>query len=149
MGCFDFCEMIQRVQSHPVLTRVFISNIKDNKVTLAGVTFTISSVIIVAATGISNVGENWFKAQNLDDQYYQPYLKPRYRNERKKLFPFSHLLDKYAPMMKIIMKYFTFEGIFSRLYTYHIRFLMHFTRVKMLNIPYYLFKGIEKMAYTV
>ena len=77
MGCFDFCEMVQRVQSHPVLTRVFISNLKDNQVTLDGVTFTISSAIVVATTGIPNVGENWFKAQNLDHQYYDTYLKPR------------------------------------------------------------------------
>lgn len=48
--------------------------------------------------------------------------------------------------MKIIMKYFSCEGRFSRLYTYHIRLLMHFTRVKFLNIPYYLFRSIDKMA---
>lgn len=149
LGCFDFCVMVQRVQSHLVLTRVFISNLEDNQVTLAGVTFTISSGIIVAATGIPNVHERWFKAQNLDNQYYEPYFKPRYINERKKVFPFSHLLDTYAPMMTIIMKYFTCEGRFSRLYTYHIRLFMHFTRFKMLNIPYYFFGSIRKMAYTV
>ena len=47
------------------------------------------------------------------------------------------------------MKYFTCKGRFSRLYTYHIRLLMHFTRVKMLNILYFLFRNIEKMAYIV
>jgi len=141
--------MVQRVQSHLLLTRVFLSNLKDNQVTLSGETFTISSTIIVDATGIPNVRERWFKAQNLDHNYYEPYLKPRYRNERKRFFPFSHLLDTYSPMMKIIMKYFTCEGRFSKLYPYHIRFLMHFTRVRMLNIPYYLFRGIEKMAHTI
>lgn len=52
-------------------------------------------------------------------------------------------------MMKIIMKYFSCEGRFSRLYSYHIRHLMHFTRVKLLNIHYYLFRSIDKMAYIV
>lgn len=149
MGCFDFCVMVQRVQSHPVLTRVFISKLQDNQVTLADVTFTISSAIIVAATGIHNVGERWFKAQNLNHQYYEPYLKPQSRNQRKRFFPFNHLLDTYAPMMKINMKYFTCEGRFSRLCTYHIKLFMHFTRVRILDIPYYLFRSIEKMAYTV
>ena len=51
--------------------------------------------------------------------------------------------------MKIIMKYFSCEGRFSRVYSYHIRLLMHFTRVKMLNIPYYPFRSVEKMAYIV
>ena len=47
------------------------------------------------------------------------------------------------------MKYFTFKGSFSHLYSYHIHLLMHFTRVRMLHIPYYLFRSIEKMAYIV
>ena len=52
-------------------------------------------------------------------------------------------------MIKIIMKYFTCEGRFSRLYTYHVWLLIHFTRVKMLNIPYFLFRSIDKMSYLV
>ena len=35
------------------------------------------------------------------------------------------------------------------MYTYHIRLLMHFTRVRMLNIPYFLLWNIEKMEYLV
>ena len=50
-------------------------------------------------------------------------------------------------MMKIIMKNFSCEGRFSRVYCYHIRLLIHFTKVKMLNIPYYIFRSVEKMAY--
>ena len=102
---------------------------------------------ISATTGIPNVGEKWFKKVNLDLRYYERYLKPRYKNDKKSIFPFSHLLDRYVPMMKIIMKYFTCEGMFSRLYSCHIRLLMHTTRVIMLHIPYYLSQRIDKMAY--
>ena len=49
--------------------------------------------------------------------------------------------------MKIIMKYFTCEGKFSRLYSYHIQLLMHFTGFRMLNLPYYLYHDINKMSY--
>lgn len=117
--------------------------------TLAWVTFIVSPSIIANATKIPNVGEKWYKAQDLDEQYYEPYIKPRYKNEAKRLFPFRFLKDKYASMMKIIMKYFTCEGKFSRLYSYHIRLLMNFTRVRMLNLPYFLFRNIEKMAHFV
>ena len=137
------------MQHHPELTRIFVANLRDNKVTLSGVTFTVSSSTIVDATRILNVWDKWYKEQDLDEHYYEPYIKPRYRNEKKRTFPFRFLDDKYAPMMRIIMKYFTCEGIFFRLYTYHIRLLMHFTRVKMLNILYFLFRNIEKMAYIV
>jgi len=145
LGCYDFCEQVQAVQHHPMLTRLFISKLQDNQVTLVGVTFTLSSAIILAAIGIPNVGEKWFKQGDLERHYYEPFIKPRHINEIKGYFPFSHILDIYAPMMKIIMKYFSCEGRFSRLYSYHIYLLMHFTRVKMLNIPYYMFWSIDKM----
>lgn len=84
---------------------IFVANIRDNKVTLAGVTFTISSSInvivsssfIVDATRTPNVVENWFNSQDLDEHYYEPYIKSRYRNEKKRTFPFKFLEDKYAP----------------------------------------------------
>ena len=95
------------------------------------------------------MGERWFKQENLDPSYYEPYLKPRYKDDKKSIFPFSHLLDQYAPMMKIIMKYFICEGRFSRLYSYHIRLLMHFTIFRMLHLPYYIFHDIDKMALIV
>ena len=97
VGCFYFCEMVQRVQHHHVLTRVFISNLQDNQVTLAGVTFTISTVIIVAATGIPNLRDKWFKAKYLDDQHYELFLKARYKNEGNRVFPFNYLLDRILP----------------------------------------------------
>ena len=147
VGCYDFCEQIQRVQHHSMLTRLFISKIHNNQVTIAGVTFTISNTIISTAIGIPNVGERLFKKSDLENQHFDPFLKPRYKNEKKRMFPFSYLLDRFSPMMKIIINYFTCEGRFSRLYTYHIRFLMHFTRVRMLNIPYYLFRSVGKMAF--
>lgn len=146
LGCYEFCEQVERVQYHPNLTRHSVTCLRDNKVTIAGVTFIVSPSIISNATGIPNVGEKWYKAQDLDEHYYEPYIKTQFRNDVKGLFAFRFLKDKYVPMMKIILKYFTSEGIFSKLYTYHIRLLMHFTRVWMLNLMYLFFKNIEMMA---
>ena len=44
------------------------------------------------------------------------------------------------------MRYFTCEGRFSRLYSYHIHLLMYFTRVRMMNIPFFMCRNIEKMV---
>ena len=52
-------------------------------------------------------------------------------------------------MMRKIIKYFTCEWRYSRAYSYHIRLLMHFTRVKLLNLPYYIYRSIDKMASVV
>jgi len=62
LGCYEFCEKVERIQHHPKLTRLFVANIHDNKVTLAGMTFTVSPSIIADTTKIQNVGEKWYKA---------------------------------------------------------------------------------------
>jgi len=149
LGCCEFCELVERVQFHHELARLFVAHLQNNEVTLARVTFTVSPSIFSDATRIPNVGEKWYKAQDLDEHYYEPYIKPQHRSQVKRLFPFKFLENRYVPLMRIIIKYFTCEGRFSRLYNYHIRLLMHFTRVKMLNLPYFLFRNIDKMAYLV
>jgi len=63
---------VERVQHHPELTRIFVANLHDNKVILAGVTIIVSPSIIVDATKIPNVGEECYKAQDLDEHYYEP-----------------------------------------------------------------------------
>ena len=78
--------------------------------------------------------------------HYHPFLKPSCQAKCKAIFPCSHLLDKYALLMKIVMKYFTYEDKFSIIYSYHIRLLIYFTRAKLLNMPYFLCKSIEKMS---
>ena len=104
VGCYDFCEKIQRVKHHPMLTRIFISGLHENQFKLVRVTFTLSTTVISDATGIQNVGEKWFKKGRLKKQDFDFFLKTRHQNKTKRFFPFSHLLDKYSPMMQIIMR---------------------------------------------
>ena len=78
--------------------------------------------------------------------HYEPYIKPSFVKKLNRVFSFRFLKDSYAPLMKLIIKYFSCEGWFSRLYDYHIKLLMHFTRVKTLNLPHYLYKSMVKMA---
>lgn len=66
LGCYDFYEQIQVVQHHPMLTRLFISKLYNNQVTIAGVTFTLSTIVISAATRIPDVGDKWFKRGELE-----------------------------------------------------------------------------------
>lgn len=74
------------------------------------------------------------------------FLKPQCKESPSHGFPSRKLLDKYNPLMKIIMKYLTCEGGFNRLYQYHIILLMHFTSKKPLNLPNYLFRSLVKMT---
>ena len=137
------------MQSHLKLTRLFVLNLHNKQVNLAGLYFELSSDVIAHAISMPNVGEKWFKRAKLYISCYEPFLKPRYKEGFQSIFSFSHLLERYAPLMRVIMKYSTCEGRYSRLYSYHIILLMHFTRVKMLHLPYYLYRSLDKMSYVV
>lgn len=125
---------------------MFILHLHDGHVNLAGVDFILSPETIAEATGIPSVGEQWNKRQLLEKSYYAPYIEPGYMRHLSRVFPFHYLNDQFAPLMKLIIRYFSCEGRFSRLYAYHVRLLMHFTRVRMMNIPYFMFRNIEKMV---
>jgi len=60
--------------------------------------------------------------------------------------PRNHMLEGFDNMLKVIQRYFTYEGIFNMIYQYHIRILLHFTGKDSMNIPFYLFRSIGKMS---
>lgn len=83
---------------------------------------------------------------NLDLEEYKPYLKSQYKGAHPHVFPFKDMLERYAPLMKAFMKFFTCEGQFFWLYEYHIRHLMHFTATKSINLSSYLYRSLTKMS---
>ena len=122
------------------------NQLKGESVFIVGVELTFSVASISLATRIPDNGEYWFKGMSLDLEYYRPFLKTPYREKHAHVMPFKYLLEKYAPLIKIVMKLFTCEGRFSRTYAYRIRLLMHFTSEKPLNMCNYLCRSIAKMS---
>ena len=148
-SCYHYCELISQIQHHHELAHLFFLHLHDGHVNLAGVDFILSPETIAQATGIPNAGEEWNKRQHVEKFYYEPYIKPGFIRQLSRVFPFMFLKDEFAPLMKLIIRYFSCEGRFSRLYTYHIHLLMHFTRVRMMKIPYFMYHNIERMTYLV
>ena len=70
-SCYQFCEMVERVQYHHELARLFFLHIQNGQVTLAGVAFTLTLESIFLATGIPNIGEQWNKRQQIDSEHYE------------------------------------------------------------------------------
>jgi len=97
--------MVERVKFQHELARLFVRHLDNNEVNLSRVTFTLSPTVISEATGIPNVGEKWNKSQYIDREYYDPYIKAKYHNKLSRVFPFKFLEDRFAPLMKIIIKY--------------------------------------------
>lgn len=140
--------MVERVQYHHELARLFVLHLHNGQENLAGVSFTLTPET-TTATGIPNVGEQWNKGQHVGREHYETCIKASYQRQISRVFPFKFLQDTYSPLMKLIIKYFTCEGRFSRLYTYYVRLLMHFTRVRMMNLPYFICRNIEKTVHYV
>lgn len=142
----EFCKRVSKTRFHEKLTDWVATHLKGETVFISGIEFNFSVASISIATGLPDNGEYWFKGMNLDLENYKPFLKTPYRDTHTHLLPFRYLLEKYALLIKTVMRFFTCEGRFSRLYAYHIRLLMHFTSQKPLNICNYLFKSISKMS---
>ena len=47
--------------------------------------------------------------------------------------------------LEMIQNYITCEGHYDRVLRCHLRFLMHLSGDKKMNLPYYLFKSMQKM----
>jgi len=136
---------VANVRVHHELARLFALHLQGGQSVLARVTFTFTPETISVAIGIPNTGEQWHKKKKVERHHYEPYIKDSYLNQLTGVFPFRFLSDEYAPLMKLIMKYFSCEGRFSRLYAYHIWLLMHFTRVRMMNLSFFICDNKEKM----
>jgi hypothetical protein len=60
--------------------------------------------------------------------------------------PKSHLVEGFDNMLRVIQRYFIYEGRFNMIYQYHIRLLLHFTCKDLMNLPFYLLRIIGKMV---
>jgi hypothetical protein len=113
---------------------------------VGNIQFQVSEDTIVVATEIPAHGEKWFKGMQLDLACYHEFLKPEFRDtDFGATIPRELLLENHSNLLRVIQRFFTCEGRFTRVYQYHIRLLMHFTGRKPLNLPYYLFRSLGKM----
>ena len=144
--CLEFCKRVSEAGFYEQLTDWVATHLKGETIIISSIDFSFSMASITLATGLPDNGEYWFKEMSLDLENYNPFLKTLYRDTHTHFMPFRYLLEKYAPLMKTIMRFFTYEGRFSRLYAYHIRLFMHFTSQNPLNMCNYISRSISKIS---
>jgi hypothetical protein len=74
VGCFNFCQKIERV--HPEVSREFSLNLNGNKTKVGTLELEVFESTIAAATEIPNTGEIWFKSMNLNAAFSKEFLNP-------------------------------------------------------------------------
>jgi hypothetical protein len=145
VGCFNFCQKMQR--GHPEVAREFALNFDGTKTKVGTLELEVSEETIATTTEIPNTGERWFKSMNLNATFSKEFLKPECQGDNlSKGVPRSHMVEGFDKMLRVIQRYFTCEGRFNMIYQYHIRLLLHFTGKDLMNLPFYLFRSIGKMA---
>jgi hypothetical protein len=145
VGCIKFSEKLQGYNMQ--VEKEFALSFDGIRAKVGNLQLQVSEDTIVVATQILAHGEQWFKGMQLDLSYYHDFLKLESRNtDFGATIPRELLLEIHSNLLRVIQSFFTCEGRFTRVYQYHIRILMHFTGKKPLNLPYYLFRSLGKMA---
>jgi hypothetical protein len=84
---------------------------------------------------------------NLNAAFSKEFLKPEYQGDNlSQGVPMSQIIEGFDKMIRVIQRYFSYEGRFNMIYQYHIRLLLHFIGKDLMNIHFSLFRSIGKMA---
>ena len=115
-------------RGHPKVAREFALNFDGIKTKVGTLELEVSEATIEEATKIPNTGEIWFKSMNLNASFYKEFLKPECQEDNlSKGVPRSHMVEGFDKIIRLIQRYFTYEGRFNMIYQYHIKILFHFT----------------------
>lgn len=83
-------------------------------------------------------------------QECKEFIKPKHSEfELTNAIPRSFMKYNFSKLLLIIQKYFTCEGRYHKVYSYHFKLLLHFVGKKYLDLPFYLYRSLAKMAYKV
>ena len=106
--------------------------------------------MVAKVTNLPRTGESWFKTTITKNIEFRSYLQPEHKNPIwKKSIPTSWLEEKWQHLLEEILLYITYEGRYNRVKIYHFKLMNHFTRRNPLNLAFYLYKSMTKMAHHV
>ena len=99
---------------------------------------------------LPRTGESWCKTTITKNVEFRSYLKPEHKNiVWKKSIPTSWLEENWQHLLQAILVYITCEGKYNRVMIYHFNLMNHFTGRNLLNLPFCLYKSLDKMAHQV
>lgn len=129
------------------VTREFALNFTGLTSKVGVLELPISPEVISAVTKIPRGHDIWFKNFKFDMNHCKDFLKPEFiDSDLNKKVPTSLVKDSYANLLSCIQRYFTYEGRYHKVYSYHFKLLLHFTGKISLDFPFYLFRSLGKMC---
>jgi hypothetical protein len=132
---------------HEGISLVFAQTYDGENVQFGDVKLTITEATIAEATGLSMVGERYFKRVIVDKNLCQKFLKPEHHNpDWTKGVPRSYIKEEYWTMLISLQKFLTYEGRYVVTFIYHLNILSHFEGGPQINFPHFLWMSLKKMA---
>jgi hypothetical protein len=145
VGIFSYCEKLTTF--HQQIAETFALSYDGRVAKIGREEFIIDEASIAEYTGLSRTGSCWFKTSAPSNVEFRSYLLPVHKTLTwKKDIPMSYLEPKWQTLLKAILVYITCEGRYNRVLYYHFKLLNHFTGREPLNIPYFFYKTLIKMA---
>ena len=144
-GCWRFCEKLQG--GHNQVTKEFSINFTGSNTKVGFLNLPISPEIISLVTKIPRGEERWFKNFRFEMEPCKIFLKPEFVDtDLTKAVPRGYVKDTYDNLLSNIQRYFTYEGRYHKVYSYHFKLLLHFTGIISLDLPFFLFRSLAKMT---
>ena len=145
VGCWRFCEKLQG--GHNQVIKEFATNFTRSNTKVVFLNLPISSEVVSAVMEIPRGEERWFKNFRFEMQPCKIFLKPEFIDtDLNKVVPRSYVKDAFSNLLYNIQRYFTCEGRYHKVYTYHFKLLLHFTGIISLDLAFFLFWSLAKMA---
>ena len=127
----------------------FALTFKENVAHVGDIRLEISEDFIAKATNLSQIGERWFKKKEVNKEKLKSFLLPLPEGfDDKNGYPVKYLQPQWEMLFHMIVCYITCDGRYSSVHFYHLRILKTFKGSK-LNMPYFLFKSLQKMEIVV
>ena len=132
------------------MAEAFPLSFDGSKAVIGKEEFLIDEALITEVTELPSKGEKLFKTTIPKEVEFRSYLKPEHRGMVwKKSVPSSWLEENWQQLLKAIMIYLTYEGRYNRAMIYHFKLMKYFIGKNPLNLPFYLYRSLGKMAHQV
>jgi len=144
-GWLQFCVALKGY--HPQIVNAFVLSFDGFEATVAELKVRVSEDILSQVFDLPLNGERWFKNHKVDEDSLLQFLKPEAPKPDWSVgIPIKHLDQKWGAAVIAIRQYITCEGRYKHLYRFHLRFLLHLTGQRLMNLPFFLIKDLTKIS---
>ena len=122
----------------------FIENYNEDRVQLQSLTVRVNENSIAEAINVTIVGERWSKQKEFKEYFSEFIILGSDQLDWKNGVHVSKIKPAWRVPLEVIQNYITCDGRYDRVLKCHLKLLLHIHGTTQLNLPFYLFKSLQK-----